>query len=193
MQHSTEYTVDGQETVAAITMTVVVVNENPFSPALSAVPFLTLNDTGVGNGFLSRNDYKKHLDSEGAWVIKGGIRGPQAQRAVPGGTGAKTVHLLRKQSPRVPALAIQEAPGGGTEDRQREKFPGSGQWGTHRLRPLERHRSLGWEVPPSQATLSISVSSTGSGDRLTLGRDLPPPPSSWDCAYIVAPLWASVS
>ena len=131
MQHSTEYTVDGQETVAAITMTVVVVNENPFSPALSAVPFLTLNDTGVDNGFLSRNDYKKHLDSEGAWVIKGGICGPQAQRAVPGGTGAKTVHLLRKQSPRVPALAIQEAPGGGTEDRQREKFPGSGQWATH--------------------------------------------------------------
>ena len=33
--------------------------------------------------------------------------------------------------------------------------------GTHRLRPLERHQSLGWESPPSQATLSISVSSTG--------------------------------
>ena len=64
MCNSTEYTVDGQETVAAITMTVVVVvNENPFSLALSAVPFLTFNDTGVDNGFLSRNDYKKHLDS----------------------------------------------------------------------------------------------------------------------------------
>lgn len=95
MQHSTEYTVNSQETVAAITMTVVVVvNESPFSLALSAVPFLTLHDTGVDNSFLSRNDYKKHLDGEGAWVIKGGIRGPQAQRAVPGGTGAKTVHLL---------------------------------------------------------------------------------------------------
>ena len=65
--------------------------------------------------------------------------------------------------------------------------------GTHRLRPLERHRSLGWEAPPSQATLSVSVSSTGSGDGLTLSRDLLPPPSSWDCAYIVDPLWASVS
>ena len=36
-----------------------------------------------------------------------------------------------KQSPRVPAGAIQEAPGGGTEDRQREKLPESGQWATH--------------------------------------------------------------
>ena len=57
MQHSTEYTVDGQETVAAITMTVVVVNENPFSPALSAVPFLTLNDTGVDNEIHSDSQF----------------------------------------------------------------------------------------------------------------------------------------
>lgn len=129
MQHGTEYTANGQETVAAITMTVVVViNENPFSLALSAVPFLTLNGIGVDNGFLSRNSYKKHLDGEGAWVIKGGIRGPQAQRAVPRGTGAKTVCLLpvHEAESTCPSrrdtgpVACQEAPGGGMEDRQRK-------------------------------------------------------------------------
>lgn len=143
------------------------------------------------------------MDGEGAWVIKGGIRGPEAQRAVSRGTGAKIVHLLpvHEAESMCPSrrdtgpAACQKAPGGGMEDRQRKTS-----WIRTVGNSLELTDSGPWKGTRALAgnhlqarRLSASLYPARAGHRLTLGRDLLPLPSSWDCVCIVDPLWASVS